>query len=741
MFSFLSIAGLWRLMVMTVLALSFSASITSALAVPSAARQWNEAILNAIRRNSPNPPAHARNLFHTAVAMYDAWSAYAPGPVGYVTNEKITPLPGDIEAARAEAVSFAAYRVIWTRFRVTDVNNANYPGWNEAVNGTKFALDNLLISQYGATAPAIAQAAINPTSTAPAEVGKRLAQAILNWGAADGFSQTTYPQAYTAAVNPNLNYVMSVEGSNGFVFNAPLGAGVPFGTNPNFWQPLDLATSFDQSGFVQASKQTFVGVQSLATTPFSLTRTDPVKPWVDPFGGPSKVSTPTFTSPSDANFKQQALAVIRDGSVLNSTATKEISPGIGGVGNNALGTDNGTGRALNPETNQPYVSNIVKLGDYTRCLAEYWADGPHSETPPGHWHVLANEMTDELTAGQKRIKGIGTAVNDLEWDVKMYFALAGSVHDAACAAWSLKRYYSGVRPITLIRWLCENGQSTSNALPGHSLYGIPTENDVCEVITAGTALGKHLRVYSVEYGQEVNGVDYVGQIAVRCWPGEHPSNQPANTLLPATFQSPVRWILGKDWLPFQRKTFNTPAFPGYISGHSSFSRAAAEMLTLFTGSPNFPGGLHSHTIEANSMLIDKGPSTDVTLQWCSYYDAADQAGQSRRFGGIHVSEDDYHGRVIASTIGVSAFTLAEKYWTGAILNENMRPNVKVLSPTTATLTWTATRGMTHKVQTSPDLTNWTDATTATIAYDTNGTWTDPNANVTKKFYRVVRAAP
>ena len=81
---------------------------STAEATPSAARVWNELMLAAIRRNVPNPPAHARNLFHTAVAMYDAWAAYDPVPLGYAYNEKITPLPVDVEAARAEAISFAA---------------------------------------------------------------------------------------------------------------------------------------------------------------------------------------------------------------------------------------------------------------------------------------------------------------------------------------------------------------------------------------------------------------------------------------------------------------------------------------------------------------------------------------------------------------------------------------------------------------------------------------------------------
>ena len=46
----------------------------------------------------------------------------------------------------------------------------------------------------------------------------------------------------------------------------------------------------------------------------------------------------------------------------------------------------------------------------------------------------------------------------------------------------------------------------------------------------------------------------------------------------------TEWIRAIDWLPYQRETFVTPAFAGYVSGHSVFSRAGAEVLTAITGS-------------------------------------------------------------------------------------------------------------------------------------------------------------
>ena len=60
------------------------------------------------------------------------------------------------------------------------------------------------------------------------------------------------------------------------------------------------------------------------------------------------------------------------------------------MGNNTLGTNDGTGHAVNPVTGQPYAPQIVPQADFGRVLAEFWADGPHSETPPGHWNVIAN---------------------------------------------------------------------------------------------------------------------------------------------------------------------------------------------------------------------------------------------------------------------------------------------------------------------------------------------------------------
>ena len=80
------------------------------------------------------------------------------------------------------------------------------------------------------------------------------------------------------------------------------------------------------------------------------------------------------------------------------------------------GNPHGPGHAVNPATAEPYEPQVVPLGDYTRVLAEFWADGPDSETPPGHWFVILNAVSDHpalvRAAGRRgasaRPAGMGT---------------------------------------------------------------------------------------------------------------------------------------------------------------------------------------------------------------------------------------------------------------------------------------------------------------------------------------------
>jgi hypothetical protein len=668
---------------------------TESYAQQSAARLWNEQLLGAIRINIPHPPRHARNLHHLATVMYDAWAAYDSTAIGYIHHERAT-APGSIEDARREAISYAAYRLLKSRF-ATGTGAATT---NAALDAQMVALgfDAGITSTVGA---------------APANVGNRIAATILAWGLADGSGESN---GYTDPTYWNPQPAMIVLSSSGAV------GGIPDFTDPNRWQPLALSAAFSQNGIpIPETIQPYVGVTWLSATPFSLARDNPNELWIDP-GPPSKLGTAT-----DATYKAGALELLIKSSQLNSESLIDISPGA--FGNNPLGNDNGTGHPVNPVTGQPYASNIVKLGDFSRIMAEFWADGPHSETPPGHWHVLANEVSD--TPGfEKRIGGIGPIVNDLEWDVKTYFALAAATHDAACACWSVKRYYEGPRPITMIRYLCSKGQSSDPGGPSYHAQGIPLMTGVVEVITDQTSQpgGKHQFIWDIDFKSNVLGANYIGKIAVYSWPSE-----PGD---PLTQANTVRWMFGEDWLPYQRANFNTPAFPGYISGHSTFSRAAAEILTSITGSAYVPGGLGSFVAEQNNYLkFEQGPSQTVTLQWATWYDAADQAGQSRRWGGIHPVEDDHPARLIGSQAGKQAWTLTQKYFTGEVLTETIVPTQTWNPNGSVTLSSTTRRGLYYLWEYSTDLQNWTPLTSSSQAKDAALTITDTPPLGQRRFYR------
>ena len=123
-------------------------------------------------------------------------------------------------------------------------------------------------------------------------------------------------------------------------------------------------------------------------------------------------------------------------------------------------------------TRAPYAANVVPRGDFGRVLAEFWADGPRSETPPGHWFVLANAVSDSPMCTHQ-FEGAGAALERLAWDVRLYLALGGAVHDAAITAWETKRLDTSVRPISAIRAMGALGQSSDPAGAHYDPNGLP----------------------------------------------------------------------------------------------------------------------------------------------------------------------------------------------------------------------------------------------------------------------------
>jgi hypothetical protein len=317
----------------------------------------------------------------------------------------------------------------------------------------------------------------------------------------------------------------------GFVpANAPMDIRFAFDastvSDPNLWQPLRYV---DGTGAVVAPR--FVGAQWQRVSPFALTSSAQQRSPT----GPARYGS--------SGFVEQAEALL------------EISAG---------------------------------LTDEQKVIALYWADGPRSELPPGHWNLFA-----QLVAHRDHT---GDSEHDLDQAVKLFFAVTNAIFDAGICAWDNKCAFASVRPITAIRYLFQGQQ-------------------------------------------------------VRAWAGPGLGTQV---------------IRGEEWFPYQTRSFPTPPFPEYSSGHSNFSAAGAEILRLHTGSDRFGASV---TFSAGSSAVEPGlaPAHEVTLSWDTFSDAADQAGISRRYGGIHFEQGDLDARATGRLAARATWAKAQSYFTGTVV--------------------------------------------------------------------------
>jgi hypothetical protein len=121
-------------------------------------------------------------------------------------------------------------------------------------------------------------------------------------------------------------------------------------------------------------------------------------------------------------------------------------------------------------------------------------------------------------------------------------------------------------------------------------------------------------------------------------------------------------VPAEQWMPYQALTVVTPPFPEYVSGHSTFSGAGEQVLQAFTGSDAFNAQV---VIPAGTSKFESNtPSAPVTLTWPTYTAASDEAGMSRRWGGIHFYSGDYHGRMLGKSVGSNAWSRAQSYLQG-----------------------------------------------------------------------------
>ena len=100
-----------------------------------------------------------------------------------------------------------------------------------------------------------------------------------------------------------------------------------------------------------------------------------------------------------------------------------------------------------------------------------------------------------------------------------------------------------------------------------------------------------------------------------------------------------------------------------MSGHSTFSGAGAKVLQQFTGSDLFGARV---TVRPGTSFVEPGatPLLPTVLIWPTFSAARDEAGVSRRLGGIHFPDADHHGRTLGASVGQQAWDKAQTYFTG-----------------------------------------------------------------------------
>lgn len=123
-------------------------------------------------------------------------------------------------------------------------------------------------------------------------------------------------------------------------------------------------------------------------------------------------------------------------------------------------------------------------------------------------------------------------------------------------------------------------------------------------------------------------------------------------------------MLAKQWRPYQPAANPTPPFPEYSSGHSTFSGAFAEIMKLFTGSDEF-----GYSVTVDKLNFDERTlSTPITLHWETYTAAAEQAGISRLYGGIHFMDANLTGQEYGRKIGTLVYNKGQQLFNGVTSN-------------------------------------------------------------------------
>ncbi len=122
-------------------------------------------------------------------------------------------------------------------------------------------------------------------------------------------------------------------------------------------------------------------------------------------------------------------------------------------------------------------------------------------------------------------------------------------------------------------------------------------------------------------------------------------------------------LQGENFGTFQSPTFVTPAFPGFCSGHSTYTAAAAEVMKRYTGGDNLGFNVNFAT---GSSTLEPGlvPSAPLTLSFPTFSGLAPQVADSRVTGGIHFVEDNTTAINMGTQVGGIVWTKVQTYFNG-----------------------------------------------------------------------------
>jgi hypothetical protein len=484
---------------------------------------WNDQLLNTIRANPgpTGPTITARALGVLNTAMYDAWAAYDSKAKGTRPDGPAQQINADDNTVenKSKAISYAAYRVLVDLF--SGVPTSKLQAYADQMAALGYPIDTTTMD------------------TSPQGIGNKAAKAVLDYRHDDGSNQLN-GYADTTGYQPENTW-----------------NSVPA---PSHWQPLCVLSATGASKFAAGAPDAPSSPVPSATS----CNLDPVTGKVaDPNWTIQKPLTPQWENVKPFSDLDPDTHFPSQGPVIFQLPGPPMDPD-GSYSSTEISTA---------------LTDTANLTDISKAKAEYWADGPKSEFPPGHMIVFAQVMS--------RMKG-----DTLDQDAKLFFAMGNAVMDASISAWAAKYEYDCVRPTTAIR---------------------------------------------VEYKDKL----------VTSWLGPNKG---------------YGKVLGQDWQPYQAVNVVTPGFPEYVSGHSTFSAAGRTVLAAFFGSDNFGARV---TIKAGSSGIEKNtPAKDVVLSWKTFTAAADEAGWSRRYGGIHFQSGDENGRTLGKVLGYNVWTKAQTYFDG-----------------------------------------------------------------------------